>query len=512
MGALKTTVPCAPGAIMALEDSLHAALGRYMRAPTWVREVGGSLYRAMPHRVRFGSRYAAFLADAQAPGRCTRWSDIEPRLEATLQAAARVPAFAAHAHELRNHRRDALERLRALPLVSKADIKADLSSWLHAGAAASDQLQMFTGGSTSQPMRFYLHRHVSRPKESAYLQHIEHALLGSQPGDWALSLRGRTVASAAAPLGQLWTTEPIKRHLLFSSDHLEQRFMPAYVQALVHRQPRLIHAFPSALYPLARWLHQHPAPEYTEQVAGVLLTSENVYDFQLAMFEKVFPRARIVRHYGHSERVLMATAVGQHSDMQFFARYGLPELVDAAGRVIDAPGVLGEIVGTSFDNHVMPFVRYRTGDMGMWSVAPRYRGNTRFVMRRIEGRCQEFIVCADHRLVSITTLGAAHFDALANVDWIQFEQRTPGRVLLKVVSPDGLDDSERKRIAAAVREKTQGGCEVDLQCVAATTRTARGKHPMLIQHLDLSAYLGAAITPEHEALLLAPVAERFATV
>ncbi|MEO8152704.1 MAG: hypothetical protein ABI605_06500 [Rhizobacter sp.] len=496
---------------MALEDRLHASLGRYMLAPAWLREVGGSLYRAVPDRVRFGPRYASFLSDAQLPARSVRWSDVLPRLEATLQAAADVPAHAEHAALLRNTRLDALERLRSLPLVSKSDIKADLPARVNPGFAAAERLQMFTGGSTAQPMLFYLHRHVSRPKESAYVHHIERASLDARPGDWTLSLRGRTVASAAQADGRLWTTEPIKRHLLFSSDHLEPRYMAGYVDALTRLRPRVIHAFPSALYPLARWLLSHPAPSYTEQVAGVLLTSENVYDFQLALFEQVFPRARIVQHYGHSERVLMSVAAGRQGQAHFFARYGLPELVDAQGHVIEQPGVLGEIVGTSFDNHVMPFVRYRTGDMGMWAIAPRYQGNTRFVMKRIEGRCQEFIVCSDHRLVSITTLGAAHFDELAQVDWIQFEQRRPGRVVLKLVKPDGLRHEERVRIANAVRDKTQGGCEVDVELVPSIERTARGKHRMLIQHLDLSQYLGAAVTPQREERLLAQTGSPFAT-
>jgi len=319
------------------------------------------------------------------------------------------------------------------------------------------------------------------------------------------------VASAKTADGRLWSTEPIKRHLLFSTDHLEPRFMPAYVQALERLRPPLIHAFPSALYPLARWLDQHPSPAWTEHVKGVLLTSENVYDFQTALLQRVFPKARIVTHYGHSERVLMAVATdAAETGSEFFPFYGMPELVDAQGRVIDEPGVLGEIVGTSFDNHVMPFLRYRTGDMGMWAKAPRYGDDgdvsdsraARFVMQRIEGRCQEFVVCADHRLVSITTLGAAHFHDLSQVDRVQFEQQQPGRVTLKVVASNGLRAADKLRMAAAVRDKTQGGCEVDVEEVPAIERTARGKQRMLIQHLDLSHYLGAAITPERERALV----------
>jgi hypothetical protein len=52
----------------------------------------------------------------------------------------------------------------------------------------------------------------------------------------------------------------------------------------------------------------------------------------------------------------------------------------------------------------------------------------------------------------------------------------------------------QKRIAAAMREKTQGGCEARVVRVERIERTTRGKLRMLIQNLDISGYFGAAAT------------------
>jgi phenylacetate-CoA ligase len=478
---------------MAIEDSLHGSLAAYMQAPNWMRHIAGTVYRSLPAALRYGDRYREFAAEIGASLNSAPWAQVERRLEAALQAAAGAAAHAARAAWLQDRRLPPLERLRQLPLLGKDEIKADLRAHLHLRARPDQLLETFTGGSTAQPMRFYLQRHVSRPRETAYLHRIEHVLLGARLGDWSLSLRGRSVASAANPRGRMLSIEPIKRHLIFSSDHLEPRFMPAYVRELQRLRPRLIHAFPSALYALARWLQRHPAPAFADHVAGILLTSETVYGFQTELLRAVFPRARIVEHYGHSERVLCAVKQHGASHYSFCPLYGLPELVDARGHPIDRPGVLGELVGTGFDNDVMPLLRYRTGDMGMWSSAPRYEGVACFELQRIEGRLQEFVVCRDHRLVSITTLGAAHFDALSRVDAIQFEQRAAGRLLLKVVASSKLLTAERAAITRAIHHKTQGGCEVELLEVETIPRTERGKHRMLIQHLDLSRYLGATI-------------------
>jgi len=222
-----------------------------------------------------------------------------------------------------------------------------------------------------------------------------------------------------------------------------------------------------------------------------MLYSENVYGFQMEKFREVF-RCPIVAHYGHSERVLMAATMPDDDRYFFWPQYGWLELVDAHDRPVTQPGKLGFIVGTGFDNQVMPFVRYRTGDLGVLSAKghPMLPGFP--AVERIAGRLQEFIVCRDERLVSITTLGVAHFPELALVDAIQYEQKEPGRVVLKVVGETRLTGEQLARIAAAVERKTQGGCDVSVVQVERIPRTPRGKARMLVQHLDIRRYFGAA--------------------
>jgi len=298
------------------------------------------------------------------------------------------------------------------------------------------------------------------------------------------------VPTATEPGGKLWMLEPIRHQLIVSCDHLERRYMPRYAEALAQHRPTLVEAFPSALYPLARWLADHPMPEFTDQVRGVMLFSENVYPAQLARIRQVF-RCPVIAHYGHSERVLMAGTVPGDDRYAFWPQYGHLELVDERGRAITEPNRIGHIVGTSFDNRVMPFVRYRTGDLGMLASRPNPELASHPVLERIVGRLQEFVVCRDERLVSITTIGVAHFPEMALADAIQYEQREPGRLLLRVAAEEALDEAARKRIAVAVQKKLQGGCDVAVEQVRHIERTGRGKARMIVQYLDVGRYFGA---------------------
>ena len=476
---------------MPIEDVVHPFLKFYTGAPQWVKSSLGQLYSLAPARWRYGAKFEEFMGDIAAsddPAWARRRAD--EKLLATLRwAAETVPAYAHLAAEARRER-SAQELLAAFPLLSKEAIKANMAQYLSRAMAPGSHLMAFTGGSTSVPMKLYLEKYVSRSKDFAYNSTFDR-VAGIGEGDIILALRGRTVPGAGKPNAPLWMFDPIKRYLHLSSDHLEPQYMDGYIAALHKWKPAFIHAFPSALVPLARWLQAHPVPEVTERIRAIQLFSENVYDYQIALMRDVF-HCPVLLDYGHSERAVKAISTPDDSRYFFWPLYGRVELVDLDGMPITEPDVLGEIVATGFDNRVMPLIRYRTGDLASWSILPN---NTRpgfQVVDRIEGRLQEFLVCHDHRLVSICTIGAAHFEQLADADRMQFEQREPGRAVVKVLTPTELPARAREALAAGIRAKTQGGLNVEIVRVDEIPRSRSGKHKLLLQHLDISRYLGAA--------------------
>lgn len=476
---------------MPLEDRIHGLAALYVNAPQWVKSVAGSAYAVLPERIRLGPAYARFLQVFDSPSGQADYA--RARLQETLtHALSTVPAYREFGHLLDQVPKDPRGVLAQLPLADKESIKRRLEDFVSTEARARP-LRMFTGGSTSIPMMFFLTQGVTRAKEWAAFR----ALANCYDTDGAgvvLALRGRSVRTAREPDGRLWSYEPIKRHLIMSSDHLEARYMPAYVDAIRQWHPSYIHAFPSALYPLVRWLFENDLGDLFANVRGVLLTSESVFPYQVDLFRKFF-RCPVIVHYGHTERVLFAHTLPDDHRYFFWPHYGHFELVDANGKAITQPGELGEIVGTSFDNRVMPFVRYRTGDYAVLSGEAPPKGYEGFpVCERIEGRQQEFVVCRDRRLISVTTLGAAHFERLDRCMRIQYEQRVAGELLLRVVPLAGAEEIDTRAIAAAVEAKTQGGCSVAVQVVDDISLTPQGKQRLLLQHLDISSFLGASGT------------------
>jgi phenylacetate-CoA ligase len=476
---------------MAIDDSLHPLLGLYFSSPDWVRNSLGKAYSLVPHTLTRGARYQAFLQQAALQDGPALKAMASQKLATTLRNALEsVPAYRPWRHLV-----DALDTpwhvLRHLPLTSKDDIKRSPEAWLSTRMPAARRLATATGGSTSTPMQFYLHKGVTRAREYAYMQRF-HERAGMGARDLVLAMRGRTIRSARDPGGRVWMMEPIKRQLILSSDFLERATMPQYMDAIRAHRPCFIQAYPSTVYALARWLQENPAPDITSRIRGVMLYSENVLEHHMTLLREVFD-CPVLKHYGHSERILMAASMPDDARMFFWPQYGHMELIDETGNTITQPGVLGELVGTSFDNEVMPFVRYRTGDMAVLDDRPHPLLPGFPVARSIEGRRQEYVVCRDQRLIAVCGMGSAHSSDLSVVDSMQFEQKEPGHLIIKVVAPHRLPDDACKRIVQAMQNKTQGGCTAELVQVDAIPRTLRGKHQLLIQHLDIGRYLGAPL-------------------
>jgi phenylacetate-CoA ligase len=475
---------------MPIEDIIHPLLKYYTASPQWVKTTLGGAYAALPSSWRYGAEYDRFMNDIDASNdvdELNRRADI--KLRQTLSwAASTVPAYAGLKDVVASAHSGA-QMLAAFPLLQKETIKADTSRFLSTSMGPETHLLTHTGGSTSIPMKLYLHKYVSRSKDFAYNGTFD-AIAGIGSADVILALRGRSVPGAEKSGGPIWMFDPIKRYLHLSSDHLEPQHMPRYVEVMRQWKPTFIHAFPSAIVPLAHWLRAHPEPDITARFKCIQLFSENVYDYQVDLLRQVFG-CPVLLDYGASERVIKAISMPGDPRYFFWPLYGKLELVDFAGQSISEPGVLGEIVATGFDNKVMPMVRYCTGDLAMWSDSPNTTRDGFPVVDRIEGRLQEFLVCKDHRLVSIATIGAAHFEQLASADRMQFEQTEVGKATLKVLTPVPLTEKVRMSLARGIHVKTQGGLDIDVVAVQELARTVSGKHKLLVQKLDISSYLGA---------------------
>jgi phenylacetate-CoA ligase len=273
--------------------------------------------------------------------------------------------------------------------------------------------------------------------------------------------------------GRISSYDATRNWLILSSYHLTDARAPEYLAALNRFRPQHLHAYPSAALMLARWMEATGA-RFDFKLTSVLCGSEKLTAEAQAYLERVFG-ARVLHWYGHSERVVLA-AQGRTSDhLYFWPTYGFVELGEE-----DEDGHR-EVIGTSFHNHVMPLVRYRTGDFVKVAQLPQAEFPW-LEVSAVVGRDYEFLVSATGRRISLTAINMHDriFDGLYAV---QFAQEQPGIVEFRYQAGPGWHASREDGIRAGLLKKLGDDFTLVLRSVPEVEKTKGGKARWLVSSL-----------------------------
>lgn len=363
-----------------------------------------------------------------------------------------------------------LDDVEKVPFVTKEDLRDRLEEF---SCPWPDRKYVTTGGSTGIPFGFYWDD-VAFSRELASKAHQYHRI-GWQEGDRQLVLRGLPIQTQDHTI-----YVPEFEELRCSSYHLTPADMETfYLRALEYR-PKWLRCYPSSGHIFARFLDERGSK--IPSIEGVLCASENLYEFQRELLERVFGE-KVFSHYGHYELAVLAGYCERVHAYHVLPQYGYAELLDSYGKRVRTPGGIGEIVATSFLMYATPMIRYRTRDYAVFkSQACAECGRPYEVWDRIEGRLQEFVVTGTGRLISMTAINM-HDHTFDCVRQFQFHQEERGRITLNYVPRPECNDSALAFLRSRVLEKLGSDVTLRLRPVQEIPLTARGKHRFLIQEL-----------------------------
>jgi phenylacetate-CoA ligase len=461
---------------MSLEDTLYPLLRLYEAAPQPVKSLAGRVYRALPTRVRYGAAFERFQDEARA---VESWDAqaIEryqvAAIRESLLAAAEAPFYRDRfaAFKLEPEKFESLEQLKDYPVLTKQDLIEHREALANPRFGAAQRLYITTGGSSGVPVGFYLHKGVSRPKEQAYLE-AQWSRRGWRAGERTAVIRGMVTSSTAD--GRISSYDATRNWLILSSYHLTDARAPEYLAAMNRFRPKHLHAYPSAALMLARWMEAE-GKTFDFPLTSVLCGSEKLTAEAQAYLERVFG-ARVFHWYGHSERVVLAAEGRTSNHLYFWPTYGYAELGEE-----DADGHR-EIIGTSFHNHVMPLVRYRTGDF-VKIADPSQTELPWLEVSAVVGRDYEFLVSATGRRISLTAINMHDriFDGLYAV---QFAQERAGTVEFRYQAGPRWQSSREQSVRAGLLKKLGDDFELQLREVPEVEKTQGGKARWLVSKLS----------------------------
>ncbi len=172
--------------------------------------------------------------------------------------------------------------------------------------------------------------------------------------------------------------------------------MDEYVAIIKKYKPKHIFGYPSSIYILSKFAKQSNIKLHGIGVKVVFCTAERLYDYQRELISDVF-NAPVANGYGGRDAGFIAHECPQ-GGMHITAESIIVEIVDQKGNSLP-PGCKGEIVITHLDSHDFPFIRYKTGDIGVLSDDICSCGRGLPLLKNIEGRTTDFVVTPEGKIM-----------------------------------------------------------------------------------------------------------------
>jgi phenylacetate-CoA ligase len=271
---------------------------------------------------------------------------------------------------------------------------------------------------------------------------------------------------------------PITREVVFDGFRLDDEYFAVIYRVLRALRIRFIHCYPSTACEFATFLLRKELD--VSFISAFLSGSENIFDYQLDLIQGRLG-IRFYNWYGHSEKLVLAGYCERTNDYHVEPGYGYFELINEKGHVIKEPGQTGEIVGTSFHNPGMPFIRYRTGDVAEF-VSDNCPACNRHVpiIRNIKGRWSgDRIYNADGTFVTTTALNL-HGDLYSVINGLQYVQERKGKLEVLIVKSNEYKPQHEKALYDQFRRKLKPDTEVTIHNVEQLRRMPNGKIVHLI--------------------------------
>ena len=395
-----------------------------------------------------------------------------------FHAYSNVPFYKAMFDDLKLKPTDIKELadLHKLPFLTKDIIRDHLTTLKATNYPASTFELTRTGGSTGYPLRFYKEKGVWITRLMAYTKMMME-WIGCSFLDRSVFITGR-----ADP----WNYQLFGRMLVLSSFYMNEEHLPYFIKKIKAVRPKYILTYPSAITILARYMEKHDIDSFPG-IKTVFCHAETLYGWQRELIEHVF-HCSVHNHYGLREQVVLGGTC-ECSSFHLFPRYGITELIDRKGNPVTKEGDVGEIVGTGFHTYHFPFIRYRTGDLGVYTAEKCQCGRAFPMLKEIRGRVQEFVVSKTHALVPLTRIHHLVAEASQQVNACQFYQDAEGELVLRLVTTPQYTDVDSKKIQRDFHKLLGDEFTLTIYIVDHIPLTNRGKFQFLVQKIPLNSYM-----------------------
>ena len=364
--------------------------------------------------------------------------------------------------------------LQRLPFLTKAIIR-DNSDALRAEDA--DGLARFnTGGSSGEPLIFYIGN-----------ERVTHDVAAKWRATrwWDVDIGDREIVVWGSPI-ELGAQDRVR---LLRDALMRTELLPAFemsdarvdqFRARIRKvRPRMLFGYPSAISHIALHAEKRGVRLDDLGVRVVFVTSERLYDHQREVIERLFG-CPVANGYGGRDAGFIAHQCPSGS-MHITAEDIVVEIVDDDGEVLP-PGQAGEIVITHLATRDYPFIRYRTGDIGVLGTETCSCGRGLPVLKEIQGRSTDFVIAVDGTVLHGLSLVYIVRD-LTGVQSFKVIQENLQLTRVQLVTNASFDREDEHRIVEGFQRRLGASVRVEIEHVAAIAAEKSGKFRYIVSNV-----------------------------
>lgn len=361
--------------------------------------------------------------------------------------------------------------LKYLPIISKSDFdKYDVTHYLDKNNNDKSSLQLITtSGSSGKPMKFYIDNDYDQFRKAQFLR--PYFSNGRKINDHVMRF------SEKSHVKQKWFQ---KIGLLRESFVFADSGVRTQVAELLKLKPNVIQGYGSELLLLAKEIINKGVRIKSPKI---VFTDSELLTLDARELIKTAFSADVIDIYGTYETDNIAYECFEHSGYHVAEDCVVMEFLDEAMQAVQ-PGCEGEMVLTVLNNHTMPLIRYRIGDVGGYLLDTCQCGRSFPIMKQVVGRLNDFALTENggHK----STLGLlANFKTMADkVAEFQIHQKDINDFEVKIVSKGELTKSIADDFKFALRSEFPNA-KISVKEVEKIERTTAGKLKAFVQHCSV---------------------------
>ncbi len=367
-----------------------------------------------------------------------------------------------------------LNDLEQLPLLDKAVIRANTDALK---AENSKGLARFnTGGSSGEPLIFYIGK--KRVSHDVAAKWRATRWWDVDIGDSEIVVWGSPIELGAQDRIR-YVRDKILRTRLLPAFEMSKERVDGFIQEIRSVRPKMLFGYPSAISHIALQAEAQGVRMDDLGIKAAFVTSEKLYEHQSAAISRVFG-CQVANGYGGRDAGFIAHQC-PNGGMHITAEDIIVEILDSSGKAV-ANGEAGEIVITHLATNEFPFIRYRTGDVGVLGDESCACGRGLPLLKEIQGRATDFVVAQDGTVLHGLALIYVLRD-LAGVKQFKIIQEDRNIISVKIISDESFNRDDEQIIQTEFRKRLGQSVHVDIEHVDALEKERSGKFRYVVSRV-----------------------------